>query len=255
MPEIIHTAAPREGFQPVSNTPPTGFIGKLKYYGRMVLDLQFLTIVRDVRRELPAYRGKLLDVGCGQSPYRFYLDESKVNYHGIDIEGATAFGYHNPDVTFFDGSNIPFGDRTFDAVICTEVLEHVADYQFLVNEIWRTCKPGADVLVTIPWSARYHYIPYDFFRYTPSTLRTMFAAFSTVRISPRGNDLAVIGSKIIVATVRGLFPGWNARLLLVPIWIIFLPLVAFFIILSHLSLWFGMGSTDDPLGYTIILKK
>jgi SAM-dependent methyltransferase len=245
----------REQFQPVSNTPPIGFLGKLKFYGRMLLDLQILTIFRDVKKYLPGYRGNVLDIGCGQSPYRFLLNKHETKYFGIDIEGAGSFGYNNPDVISFDGKNIPFEEEKFDAIICTEVLEHVEEFQYLINEIHRTSKQNADIIVTIPWSARYHYIPYDYFRYTPSSLRTMFSKFSKVEIMPRGTDFSVIGSKIIVIFFRAFFPEKSWKYVFLPLYILFLPVLIIAVLISHLAILFNMGATDDPLGYTIVIKK
>ncbi len=244
-----------EQFQPISNTPPVGLMGKIKFYGRMVLDLQILTIFKDIKKHLPHYRGNVLDIGCGQSPYKFLLNQDATKYYGIDIIEASEFGYNNPDITSFDGKNIPFENEKFDAVICTEVLEHVQDFQYLVNEIHRTAKPGADVIVTIPWSARYHYIPYDYFRYTPSSLKTMFASFSKVKIRNRGTDFTVVGSKIIVIFFRNFFPGEKWKYIFLPLYLLLLPILIMAVIIAHLSLVFNIGSTEDPLGYTIILKK
>jgi len=244
-----------EKFQPISNTPPAGFTGKLKFYGRMLLDLQILTIFKDVRKHLPAYEGNILDIGCGQSPYKFLLDPAKTRYFGIDIVDAESFGYHNPDITSFDGKNIPFEDEKFDGMICTEVLEHVQEYQYLIDEMYRTAKKDADLIVTIPWSARYHYIPYDYFRYTPSSLKTMFARFSYVDIRPRGTDLSVIGSKMIVLFFRGFFPDKAWKYIFFPLYLAGLPLLLLSIIVAHLAIIFKIGTPEDPLGYTIILKK
>lgn len=244
-----------EQFQPISNTPPRGLAGKIKFYGRMLLDLQILTIFRDVGKALPAYKGNVLDIGCGQSPYRFLLDPANTRYYGIDIIQAKDFGYDNPDITSFDGKNIPFGDNMFDAVICTEVLEHVQEYQYLIDEMHRTSKKNADLIVTIPWSARYHYIPYDYFRYTPSSLRTMFSKFSDIIIKPRGTDIAVIGSKMIVLFFRGLIPDRPWKMIFLPVFLLCSPLLIIAVLMAHLALIFGWGSEDDPLGYTIILRK
>jgi SAM-dependent methyltransferase len=244
-----------EKFQPISNTPPDGLTGKIKFYGRMLLDLQILTIFKDVKKHLPNYKGNVLDIGCGQSPYKFLLNASTTKYFGIDIIEATSFGYNNPDVTSFDGKNIPFENEKFDAVICTEVLEHVQEFQYLIDEIYRTAKKNADVIVTIPWSARYHYIPYDYFRYTPSSLKTMFAQFSEITIKPRGTDFAVIGSKLIVLFFRGLFPDKIWKYIFLPLLILFSPILIVAIIVAHLAILFKLGSQDDPLGYTIVLKK
>jgi SAM-dependent methyltransferase len=244
-----------EQFQPISNTPPVGLTGKIKFYGRMLLDLQILTIFKDVKKHLPNYKGNVLDIGCGQSPYKFLLDATSTKYFGIDIIEATSFGYNNPDVTSFDGKNIPFENDKFDAIICTEVLEHVQEFQYLIDEIYRTAKKNAAIIVTIPWSARYHYIPYDYFRYTPSSLKTIFAKFSEVVITPRGTDLAVIGSKLIVLFFRGLFPDKAWKYIFLPLLIVFSPILILGIIAAHLAILLGLGSQDDPLGYTIVLKK
>jgi ubiquinone/menaquinone biosynthesis C-methylase UbiE len=244
-----------EKFQPISNTPPDGLTGKIKFYGRMLLDLQILTIFKDVKKYLPTYQGNILDIGCGQSPYKFLLNSSQTKYFGIDIIEATSFGYNNPDVTSFDGKNIPFENDKFDAIICTEVLEHVQEFQYLIDEIYRTAKSNADIIVTIPWSARYHYIPYDYFRYTPSSLQTMFIKFSSVNIKPRGTDFAVIASKIIVLFFRGLFPDKAWKYIFLPLLLVFSPILIMAIIVAHLAILFNWGSQEDPLGYTIVLKK
>lgn len=244
-----------EQFQPISNTPPAGFLGKMKFYGRMILDLQILTIYKDVKKHLPAYKGNILDIGCGQSPYKFLLNEKGTKYFGIDIIEATEFGYNNPDITSFDGKNIPFEDDKFDAVICTEVLEHVQDFQYLIDEIHRTTKKNADIIVTIPWSARYHYIPYDYFRYTPSSLKTMFSKFAEINIKNRGTDFSVIGSKMIVLFFRGFFPDQLWKYIFLPFYLVCLPILIIAVIVAHLAIIFDIGSKDDPLGYTIVLKK
>ncbi|MFT3910215.1 MAG: class I SAM-dependent methyltransferase [Ferruginibacter sp.] len=243
-----------EKFQPISNTPPVGFVGKIKFYGRMLLDLQILTIYKDIKKVLPSFSGNILDIGCGQSPYKFLLNK-ETKYHGIDIIEATEFGYNNKDITAFDGKNIPFPDNTFDGIICTEVLEHVQEYQYLVDEIYRTTKKGAAIIVTIPWSARYHYIPYDYFRYTPSSLKTIFAKFSEVNIKPRGTDFAVISSKIIVLFFRNFFPVEKWRYIFLPFFLVLSPLLLVAVLIAHIALLLGIGSTEDPLGYTILIKK
>src|SRR5258707_7857582 len=96
-----------EKFKPRSNTPQDTAIGKIKFYFRIILDLQLLTIYRDLKKEIPHYESNVLDVGCGSSPYRFLLNPS-VNYFGIDIADADKFDYNNPSVTPINGEDIPF---------------------------------------------------------------------------------------------------------------------------------------------------
>ena len=244
-----------EGFRPYSNTPPDSFSGKVKFYGRMVLDLQILTIYRHLKKTIPQFKGNVLDVGCGQSPYKFLLNSSQTQYSGIDIVDAEKFDYKNSEIIPFNGEDIPFSNDHFDGLICTEVLEHVYNHQKLINEMFRVMKPGADGIITIPWSARYHYIPYDFFRYTPSSLKKMFSQFSKAEIINRGSDISNIVNKAIVLWFRNLLPSKLWKFIFTPIWIALLPLLGILVLTAHISLWLNLGSDEDPLGYTIILKK
>jgi hypothetical protein len=121
--------------------------------------------------------------------------------------------------------------------------------------MYRTMKPGGQAIITIPWSARYHYIPWDFFRYTPSSLKTMFAAFSEVKIKNRGTDIPNIGNKVIVLWFRNLIPAQAWKWIFVPVWVALSPILALTVLIAHLALIFNLGSDDDPLGYTILVKK
>jgi ubiquinone/menaquinone biosynthesis C-methylase UbiE len=245
----------KEGFRPVSNIGPEGLFGKIKFYGRLLLDFQTLTALLDLRNVLPNFKGDVLDVGCGQGPYRFLLDKTQTKYYGIDIVDADKFDYNNPDITPFNGQDIPFEDGKFSGLICTEVLEHVENYQKLINEMHRVMKAGGTGIITIPWSARYHYIPWDYFRYTPSSLKTMFAGFSEAKITNRGTDVTVIANKVIVMFFRNLIPVVAWKWILVSIWILLTPILALVVIMGHLSVLFNLGTDEDPLGYTIVVRK
>jgi ubiquinone/menaquinone biosynthesis C-methylase UbiE len=244
-----------EGFKPIKHEPPTTFVRKIKFYGRMLLDLQILTIYADIKDELPQFKGKILDIGCGQSPYRYLLNKSETEYKGIDVVEASSFDYINNDITLFDGEHIPFPDNTFEAVICTEVLEHVFNYQTLVDEMYRVCKPNAQLIITIPFSARYHYIPYDYFRYTPSALEKIFSKFSKVEITPRGTDVLSICAKIIVLFFRNIIPNNFVKMICLPFWIFMLPILGITVFIAHISRILSLGSNLDPLGYTIKVIK
>lgn len=221
----------------------------------MLLDLQILTIYSDIKNELPKFNGKVLDIGCGQSPYRYLLNASATEYKGIDVVEASSFDYVNNDITLFDGEIIPFEDNTFDAIICTEVLEHVYNHQTLVDEMYRVSKPNAKAIITIPFSARYHYIPYDFFRYTPSALEKIFSKFSKVEITPRGTDVLSICAKIIVLFFRNIIPNSFIKVICLPFWILMLPVLGITVFIAHVSRLFNLGSNLDPLGYTIKITK
>lgn len=124
-----------------------------------------------IMSQVQAFAGKLpsqslvLDVGCGLRPYEeFFADGS---YTGIDVatSGRTEGG-KKPD-RFFDGVQIPFAGAYFDAIICTEVLEHCVSPEELVKEMYRVLKPGGRILITVPFIWGVHESPFDFRRYSP----------------------------------------------------------------------------------------
>jgi ubiquinone/menaquinone biosynthesis C-methylase UbiE len=245
----------KESFKPKANKPPDTFFNSIRFYLRLVLDLQTASIYRDLKSFLKNTKGNFLDLGCGDSPYRFLLNKKTNIYHGVDIHESLNFDYARTDIVHFDGQKIPFEENFFDNLICTEVLEHVLEYQPLVNEVYRVLKPGGNALFTIPWSARFHYVPNDYFRYTPSALKYIFAEFTEVKITNRGTDITTISSKLIVVYFRNLFTSNSWKYIFFPFWLLFSPLIIILTAIGQISLTWKIGSNLDPLGYTVILKK
>lgn len=244
-----------EDYRPKAHTPPTGFFNAIRFNIRLMVDLSVVSVYRHVKIFLQKTNGNLLDLGCGESPYRFLVNEKTTNYFGVDIADAVNFDYQRTDITHFDGKKIPFADTYFDFIICTEVLEHVEDYQTLADEVYRVLKVNGKALFSIPWSARYHYIPHDYFRYTPTTLKKIFSPYKEVEIIPRGTDVTSISAKLIVLFFRNIFPNKLWRYVFFPFWLMVTPLIFFAILFGQISLLFKFGSDLDPIGYTILMKK
>lgn len=115
--------------------------------------------------DLPA-GSRVLDAGCGTGrhltqAYRF----RDVHVVGIDMSRKDAdkanktlnIMIHEAEdgggmklVSVSDITNLPFADETFDAVICSEVLEHIPDHRKAVSEIIRVLKPGRSLVVSVP---------------------------------------------------------------------------------------------------------
>lgn len=245
----------KESFKPISNTPPESFFGAIKFYSRFLLDLQFTTVYSDMVKFSTTLSGKTLDVGCGASPYKHIIDK-KSSYLGIDRKEQRTFGYHNKDVIYFKGDRIPLKTGSINNIVCTEVMEHVLEPETLLEEMKRVLKKGGRAFVTIPWSARNHYVPNDYHRYTSSMLKILFHNFGEVKIHTRGTDISVIFSKIIVTCIRAFIPDVWIKILFLPVSVLlFIPLIFLSAICGHISLLFGFGSNQDPLGYTVIARK
>jgi len=165
-------------------------------------DLYFvkLSIVTALRKALPNMYGTVLDVGCGQSPYKeLVLSGPRVTgYLGMDLEGSSeAF---RPDLGW-DGATIPRPDNSFESALATEVLEHCPHPEYVLAEIFRVLKPGGFLFLTVPFLWPLHTVPYDEYRYTPFSLRRLLdeAGFGEIEIAAPG------GWDASLATMLGLW--------------------------------------------------
>jgi 2-polyprenyl-6-hydroxyphenyl methylase/3-demethylubiquinone-9 3-methyltransferase len=102
-------------------------------------------------RYLPDWRDlKVLDVGCGGGFTCEFLAERGAIVVGLDqsqkciLAAQTHARTSGFEIDYQTGvaEEMPFGDRTFDVVVCVDVLEHVADLEQVIGEISRVLKPG-----------------------------------------------------------------------------------------------------------------
>ncbi len=247
-----------ENFRPIRHVPPNSLFNKIRFFLRVTFDFQVNTVYKHLNKRMSKFKGKILDIGCGESPYKHLLNQRETEYFGIDIQESKNFDYNNCNIIHFDGKKIPFDDNAFDHIICTEVIEHIIDPSDLISEIYRVLKKGGNAIITVPWSARYHYIPNDYHRYTPAMLEILFKNFKSVTIFPRGTDISVIASKIMVSYLSFItkITKFNfISIILIPINIVAIPILIIAIFIGHFSLIFKLGNEDGPLGYTIFVYK
>jgi SAM-dependent methyltransferase len=114
----------------------------------------------------------MLDVGCGNKPYRSLFNVTQ--YIGLEIDSPTARQRAIADV-FYAGGVFPFQSATFDAVLCNQVLEHVFNPDEFLAEINRVLKPGGKLLLTVPFVWDEHEQPWDYARYSSFGLTALLA--------------------------------------------------------------------------------
>ena len=107
---------------------------------------------------------KFLDLGCGEGRHCFgaYMSE-EIDVFGFDMslsdvgKAKENFDQFNENTStkscnfgVADAKKLPFKDNTFDFIICSEVLEHIIDYQSALSEIKRILKPEGKLAVSVP---------------------------------------------------------------------------------------------------------
>jgi len=251
----------KETWQPLPHVAPIGFKNSLLFYIRLLCDFWVSAVYKDVKEFLKNTDNSVLEVGCGLKPYK-HLVPKNVRYCGIDWEGAySSFHYNSADTIYYNGDIFPLADESFDYLFHTEVLEHIFDLNLFLTECYRVLSNKGKMFFTIPFAARYHYIPYDYWRLTPSSIQKLLtsAGFSNVIISPKGSDLVVVIAKINVLLLRTIMRPINNAVLRIINRVIFgllfvIPWI-FFTLIGHILLFLRVGSINDPLGYTVFCEK
>jgi SAM-dependent methyltransferase len=247
-----------EAWRPPRFKPVKTRIDRLGAAARRLVDLQAGSIWNDLSRVLPSSQGRVLDVGCGAQPYRSLIHPGAV-YQAIDYAGAEQhFGYRAPDTTYYEGTRWPVGDASVDLILCTETLEHVPEPLTFLAEAYRCVKPGGQILITVPFAARWHFIPHDFWRLTPSGLERLLSAagFTRITVHARGNALTVACYKVMALIVPLFLPQrrtFAVRSLLQAAGLLLLPLFAVLALIANVSLTREGG--DDCLGYTALASR
>ena len=57
---------------------------------------------------------------------------------------------------------IPLPDNSVDAIMCTEVLEHLPNPILAIKEFSRLIKPAGYLILTAPFASLVHFAPYHF---------------------------------------------------------------------------------------------
>lgn len=108
--------------------------------------------------------GSLLDVGCGLgqllSKIRKDFPDRFSKFCGMDFSEEAIKAISNKGVAddLFIGdirNQNTFKGKSFDVVICSEVLEHIADYKKATANLSQLVRPQGHLVITVPYSAKY----------------------------------------------------------------------------------------------------
>lgn len=149
----------------------------------------------------------VLDLGCAGGFMAEALARRGANVTGIDpaadaIDAARAHARESGLRIGYDvgvGEALPYESASFDAVVCVDVLEHVADLTKVLSEVARTLRPGGLFL-------------FDTINRNPlARLATITLAEDVLRLLPRGTHdpaMFIRPTELRAAMQRaGLVPG------------------------------------------------
>jgi SAM-dependent methyltransferase len=142
--------------------------------------------------------GCVIEIGCGNGKFLSLLHEIRpdIQLAGVDIEDAGIAGL--PGFTFHHGQleDVDIAPSSFDAVYCSNLIEHVPDPQRFLNKCREILQPGGVIIGITPdhlsldrylfgrYWAGYHY-PRHTFVFNHRNIRTFLerAGFDVVRLT------------------------------------------------------------------------
>jgi SAM-dependent methyltransferase len=152
-------------------------------------------------------RSRILDAGAGEQQFKRFC--SHLNYVSQDFAQyvpeelpsglqMAKWDYGKLDIVS-DIANIPEPDGSFDAVMCTEVFEHIINPRDAVKEFSRLLRAGGFLVITAPFCSLTHFAPYHFYTgfnrfFYEQELKTN--GFEILELSANGNYFEYIGQEI-----------------------------------------------------------
>lgn len=113
-------------------------------------------------------RKPCLVIGSGITRYPNAVHLDIDDFPGVDIVA--------------DATKLPFRGAVFNGAICEVVLEHVAEPQRVIDEVWRVLKPGGQCFFIVPFLFPYHGHPSDYHRWSRQGLAHAFKGYEQVEI-------------------------------------------------------------------------
>jgi ubiquinone/menaquinone biosynthesis C-methylase UbiE len=85
-------------------------------------------------------KGHLVDLGCGEAPFKNYFLQFADKYTGVDWLNA----FHNSGINVVSDLNVGINldDEVADSIISLSVMEHLCEPQVFLNESYRILKKG-----------------------------------------------------------------------------------------------------------------
>lgn len=153
-------------------------------------------------------RARIVDFGCADVPYRGFFPAD------ADFVPADLAGNPRAALTVSREGMLPVEAETFDAVLSTQVLEHVSDPAAYLAECRRVLRPGGALILSTHGTFVYHPDPVDYWRWTSAGLqRIVEAAGFEVERFEGFLGMTATGLQLVQDSIMNRVPRWLSPVL------------------------------------------
>lgn len=137
-----------------------------------------------------------IDIGCGNQPLRPLVASAGYSYQSMDLTQNHAGTVDHIGALDSDLPTTLSRVSGFDLLICTEVLEHVADWNRAFRNLSLLASPGGRIVITCPHVYPLHEQPHDYWRPTEHALRLHAEkhGLRVVKLDRLGTGIDVLGT-------------------------------------------------------------
>jgi len=134
-------------------------IGKKDYFFIDTVSYSFFIIIKKYIKKY--VKGKVLDAGAGRLALKFLLAPKATAYYSIDKYIA------RKELSIVGDLNIlPIKEKTFDTIICFQVIEHTSTPEDVIKDLAVSLKDKGILILSAPHISYLHGEPEDYYRYT-----------------------------------------------------------------------------------------
>ena len=151
----------------------------------------------------------VLDAGAGASKYRHYFSHCRYETQDFCQYNGNLVKYLEPIDYVCEIAHIPLPTQSLDAILCTEVIEHVNDPMAALKEFARLLKPGGRLFLSAPLLSHLHMEPYHFYGgFTPYWYQHWLPhfGFAVDELKPVGGP-----GRTSVVYLQVLYSSWAAE--------------------------------------------
>lgn len=177
--------------------------------------------------------GICVDIGSGNSPYKRYFNNIS-KYISVDKMDTSATTYtDNTNMINADARDLPFENNFANTVILNQVLEHIYEYEKVLEEVNRVLKVNGKFIISVPFIYHIHAEPNDYFRFSEYGIKKLLEekGFKIIKFDYNG----YFGTAIISIINSFLWQVWNKKVYLKFLRnTIFLPIILVLFLINNI---------------------